>query len=215
MNYQDIINTLASDDYYIVKKNIYSLINDSFFIKRLISEPNPLVFDRFIKMVEYKIDTGLLHDKRNEFIRKVFDGINSDNCYIFFGLDRNDQRSDIIANRYLAEYIINYFFQDNYYNFMANYYQMINYLSKTNKNLVDKNNLNLYNQFVKLKDLSINDKIDFFQKHINDNNLKELFYDDMNLVRTDSFKALTDASLKLTQCILKFYHNNCLKNFPT
>ncbi len=199
MNYQDIINNLASDDYYKVKRVIYSLINDAVFIKQIISHPNPLVFDRFIKMVEYKMDTSLLHERRNNFIKKVFDGINSDNCYIFFGLDKNNPRSNVIANRYLAEYIINYFFQDNYYNFMTNFYQMISYLSMTDKNIVDKNNINLYDQFVKIKDLSMEEKIDFFKKYVNDSNLMELFYDDMDLVKNDSHKQLVEASLKLNR----------------
>ena len=190
----DVIKTLASNNYNVLKNDILNYVNDPLFIKKIIYINNPVVFDRFIKMVDYKMDTGKIWDKRNSFVRKIMTGLNIDNCYQFFELDK---KKEVLVNRYLIEYIIGYFFQDNYYNFMTNFYQMLSYIRYTDKSLVSKNNIELYNSFIKLKDLSFNDKIKFFNDHLSDGNIMEKFYDDINNVRVDSHKELVNHALKL------------------
>ena len=116
--YQSIINTLNSSDYYLVKKDINKLINDSTFIQEIIRIHNPIIFDRFIKMCEYKIDTTILYEERNKFIKKSLNSLTSDSVNNFFNSNL------VISNRYLIEYIVEYYFQDNYYNFLTNFYIM-------------------------------------------------------------------------------------------
>ena len=195
--YQSIINTLASDDYYLVKKNIYNLINDTNFIKEIIKVHNPIVFDRFIKMCEYKMDTSIIYEERNNFIKKTLFSLNKDSILDFFKLnDLDKSRADVIANRYLTEYIINYYFGDNYYNFLTNFYQLVGYLRNSEKTLIDKEHIKIYSKFIDLKDASFEDKIAFFKEYLN-SNLIAMFYDDMNIVREDSHKELVDSALKL------------------
>ena len=198
--YQDILNILASDDYYQIKKDIYKLINDNDFIKTITVVHNPIVFDRFIKMCEYKTDTSILYEERNKFIRKTILNLNKDNIYDFFELNSLDKsRQEIIANRYLIEYIVNYYFGDNYYNFMTNFYQMLSYLECSKKDLVNRENIMLYKEFVNLRHMSFIDKIGFFKLLLDDVNVKEKFYDDINMVREDSHKELVNRTLKLTK----------------
>ena len=198
--YQDIINTLLSDDYYKIKKNINELINNKDFIKKITNIHNPIVFDRFIKMCEYKVDTSILYDERNKFIRENISKLNNINIYEFFDINNLDkEHKEIIANRYLTEYIINYYFGDNYYNFMTNFYQMLTYLKRTKKDLVSKENIKLYKEFVDLNHMSFTDKIGFFNLLLDDINIMEMFYDDINKVREDSHKELVLRSLKLNR----------------
>lgn len=195
--YQDYIKILESDEYYKVKKDINSLINNDSFLKEIVKVRNPLAFDRFIKMSEYKMDTSELQEERNKFIKKTLLSLNKDDIYKFFNLENLDlSRQDVIANRYLIEYIISYYFGDNYYNFMVNLNQMVNYLDSVNKNLIDKENIKIYKEFVNLRYMSMEDKINFF-KLLLDLNLMEMFYDDINKAREDSHKELVNKTIKL------------------
>ena len=191
----EIFNLLKSDNYYKVKDNVSELVTNHEFIKRLIKEKSPFVFDRFIKMCEYKIDTSVLYDERKKYIKKTLNKINLDNCHDILGLTKFDM---ILVNRYIVEYIITYYFQDNYYNFMTNFYLMVNYLKYNDKKLVHPNNIELYQRFVNLRKLSIEEMIRFFNEYLNEN-IMEMFYDDMEIVRTDSHKELVNHSLKLSK----------------
>ena len=195
--YQEVINILKSDESYKLKSDIMKLIDDGEFLKKIIHIHNPIVFDRFIKMCEFKLDTSGIYELRNKFIKKSIWELNQDNIYSFFELDDlEESRKKIIANRYLIEYIIGYYFQDNFYNFITNFYLMTNYLSYSKKNLVDEEHIKIYKSFVDLKDISMEDKVRLFTKYLNDD-LMSMFYDDINIVREDSHKELVNSSLKL------------------
>ena len=181
--YDDVIKILSSDDYYKAKESVLKLSNNDDFINQMIITENPFVFDRFTKMLEYKVDTSKLYEERNTFIEKII-------------LHLNNKVN--ISDRWVTEYIIGYFFQDNYYNFMSNFFQMVHYLQHTNKRLVNLDNIHLYNEFRSLTTMSIEEKVALFKKFYQRNNLMELFYDDMHRVKEDSYRELVKASLKLT-----------------
>ena len=181
--YDDVIELLNSDDYYKAKESVLKLSNNDNFINQMITIENPFVFDRFTKMLEYKIDTSKLYEERNAFIEKII-------------LYLNNKVN--IPDRWVTEYIISYFFQDNYYNFMSNLFQMVHYLQHTGKKLVSLDNIHLYNEFRSLTTMSIKEKVELFKKFYQRKNLMELFYDDMNKVKEDSYQELVNASLKLT-----------------
>ena len=196
MDYQNIINMLKSDDYYKVKDNIKSLINNLGFIEKITRINNPIVFDRFIKMCEYKMDTAVICEERNKYVKKVLLNLKEEDLCNYFDLEEEKRK---VADRYLIEYIVFYYFGDNYYNFMTNFYQMLNYLRHTNKDLIDKENISIYQEFVNLRNMSFKDKIGFFKLFLNDNHLMEMFYDDITKLREESHKELVDKSLKLNQ----------------
>ena len=207
---QNIIQILSTDDYHVVKKNIDKLINNSSFLQEIVKVHSPLVFDRFIKMCEYKMDTSVLYESRKKFIKKTLFNLNKDNIYDFFELNNYDKsRQDIIANRYLSEYIVYYYFGDNYYNFMTNLYQMLTYVKYNNNDLISKENIALYEEFVELRKMSKTDMISFF-KILLDNDIMSMFYDDINIVRETSHKALVDESLRLNHN-LEIYQSDISK----
>ena len=196
INEDEIIILLESKEYYQVKNYINELIHNNHFINRIIKVANPFVFDRFIKMCEYKIDTQELYERRNKLIEKII-------------LNLNDE--DNIPNKWITEYITSYFFQDNYYNFMANYYQMNNYQLQTNKRLISSNNIKIYNKFKELDNASLQEKVNLFKEYYN-SNIMELFYDDMNTLKSDSHKELVDAVIGLNHNSL-IYKKELSKKF--
>ena len=103
--------------------------------------------------------------------------------------ESNDFEASInyISNRWLTEYISYYFFQDNYYNFLANFYEMVSYLSKEKINLIDRHHIDLYNEFRGLNTMSFKDKLDLFKKHVNED-YTEIFYDDMRKTKDNSYQ---------------------------
>lgn len=195
-DYSKVIDILNSDDCYMVKNHINELINDQGFIDRIIIEKNPFVFDRFMKMCEYKIDTSVIYERRDKYIYKLINKLTGDNYHEILGLKNTS--TDKVVKRFLTEYIVNYYFHDNYYNVMSNFFQMIKYLRSTGKKLVSKDHINLYNEFVRLLDLPMEEQIKLFYNHSTDN-IIEMFYDDMTTVKEDSHKELVDKTIKLTK----------------
>ena len=177
--FDNIIDILSSDDYYKAKKLINNLDNRDLFIKKIISISNPYVFDRFCKMFEYDMDTSSYYQERNKMIKNML---------------LNNKES--LPNNWVTEYIISYFLEDNYYNFMVNFYQMVNYLSHIKMDLVSIKNIKLYQELCDIKKESLTSKIEFFKKHMHDN-IKEMFYDDIRKVKNDCYKELVNKSIKL------------------
>ena len=180
-DYHDILDILVSNDYYKIKNDINNLINDSVFLKLITTFDNPFVFDRFIKMIQYKMDTTELYEKRNEYLKK------------------NILNNSELPNRWLTEYIISYFFQDNFYNFMTNLFQMTRYISITKRNLINNSDLQLYNEFVDLNKMSANEKINLFKKYYQRKDIMEMFYDDVSIIREDSHRELVNNTIKLNK----------------
>ncbi len=217
--YDSIFHLLSSSDYYKLDNQALILVNNKDFMKCMIKVPNPWLFDRFIKMLEYKTDTSLLHEERKKYLKKVIfsssnnkkleylKNVNVNNFHRFlFTFDeisylehsKNNFNYALnkISNRWLIEYIISYFFQDNYYNFMTNLFQMINYLKTHDRDLINHEHIKMYNGFVDIKNASFQDKIGVFKLYLNDN-LLESFYDDISVLKNDAHHDLVEHVTKL------------------
>ena len=227
--YEGIIEILSSNDYYKAKKLINILNDYENFIKTMIPIANPYIFDRFCKMLEYQMDTDLYYETRNRFLKKVilnqkddkildyFKDINNDNYTNYLLLENEiktieqshtiNNQIELISNRWLTEYIVSYFFRDNYYNFMVNLFQMVNYLSRTKKIQIDNEHIKLYSEFRELNKKTFMEKIEFFKKHLS-NNYMEMFYDDMRIVKNSSYQELVDSSIKLNHDSSIYYIDN-------
>ncbi len=202
-------------------RRLLDSINLNNYIDNIISIDNPYMYDRLIKYMEFKYDTAEFNEKRNKYIEKrILDAYDDGILKIFLGINKNNYQDSIlftdaekkylsqnidkisellknISNRWIDEYIVYYFFQDNYYNFLVNLSQMSEYAKKFN-NLVDLNNLKLYNEFNNISNLTVKEKIVLFKKYYN-KNLMEMFYDDMRKTKDYSYERLVNASLKLNK----------------
>ena len=157
-------------------KNIH--FND--YLKDIVNIDNPYLFDRIMKYLEYKEDTSKFYELRKKYIEQVI-------------LNKKD-----IQERWLNEYIIEYFFEDNYVNFLINLLQMVNYQRSSKKDLIKLSNMELYNKFNNIGKISSEEKIQLFKEN-KDRNLKEMFYDDMRIVKDDAYQTMVDHSIKLNK----------------
>lgn len=179
-DYSDILEALASSDYYKAKKKCNLLVNNKDFLKIIVKINDPFVFDRFIKMIEYKVDTRKLYEDRNNYIKE---------CIL-------NNTAKLLPSKWLNEYIITYYFQDNYYNYMVNLFEMVSYLSRVKKIIIDNSHINIYSEFRGLNNMSYDEKIDLFEKYL-DVDLLSMFYDDMRKTKDDSYKELVNNSIRL------------------
>ena len=231
--YNEIINMLASRDYHNVSNILDNIDDKDNLIEKIIYIDNPHIYDRFSKMLEYKYDTLKLNEIRNKYIKRIVLNQNSDrklsyfnnidtsnyNNYLFTSdelyliKNSNDFDSTInkISNRWLSEYIINYFYNDNYYNYMINLYQMVSFIGSTKLSLLNRNHIDIYNEFRGLNNISFKDKIALFKKY-DGMDLSSMFYDDMSRTRDESHRMLVDSSLKLNHesCI---YYKEISRNY--
>lgn len=181
MSFQKIIDIFSN------AKSIFNLsledrkrlekINFKNFITDIVKIDNPYIFDLIMKYLEYKEDVSEYFELRKEFIEKKI----LNNSYL---------------DKWLDEYIITYFYEDNYYNFVINLLQMVSFQKSYKKDLVKLDNIELYNKFSNIAMLSKEDKIKLFKENKNIN-LKEMFYDDMRIVKDSAYKEMVDKSLKL------------------
>ena len=231
--YEGIIEVLASSDYYKAKKLINILGDKESFVDVMIPISNPFIYDRFTKMYEFEMYTTFYNKARNKVIRRTllnqtddnkldyFKDINSYN-YCDYLLTSEEEKSientkdinsqiEIISNRWLTEYIVYYFFQDSYYNFMTNLFQMVSYLGRVNKKLVERSHIDLYNEFRGLNNVSFKEKIEFFKKHM-DKDYTSMFYDDMRKTKDDSYQELVNSSIKLNHDS-KIYYKDISQKF--
>ena len=184
MDFKEIIDIFSN------AKSIFNLsledkkrldnINFKLYIDNIIKIDNPFIFDLIMKYLEYKEDTGEYYELRNKYLKKII--LNKSN----------------IQDKWLNEYIIEYFFEDNYYNFTINLLQMVSFQNRLQKELVSLKNIELYNKFSNINKLSYIEKLRLFNDNKN-NNLKEMFYDDMRIIKDTAYKKMVDNSLKLNK----------------
>ena len=223
MNYIYLLKILSDEIDYSGKEYI-DTINFNYYTELISKIKNPFMYDKLIKYLEYKYDTSRFNEERNKYIKKIllnqkndnildlFINVNIDNFdkillfteeeKSFFNRNKNNFEKCLrhISNRWLTDYIVYYFFQDNYYNFTINLYQMVSYQYKINKDLIDLSHIKIYNEFNKINDLSLSSKIDLFKKYCNNGiNLMDLFYDDMRIIKNHAYKSMTSNSLKINK----------------
>ena len=219
MEFEKLLNILSTDTLY-KEPDFLKSFNYNNHIKEISSISNPLIYDKLMKYLEFKEDTNKFNEERNIYLKKLLFNQKDDNILDLFSkinisnyhnsilftsreisyLEREENNInkafEWISNRWMNNYLANYFFQDNFYNFITNFLQMTNYLRFSKKNLVKVENLKIYNEFLKVGDLSFKEKLDYFKKNYQRTDLMELFYDDMRKVKDDCYKELVNSSLK-------------------
>ncbi len=216
MEYEKLLRELGQR-YCTVQSN---QIDIKKYWQKIIRIENSHIYDKIMKIFEFKDDVSKYNEERNKIIRniifqqknpEILDSlatVTPDNYMDFLFTEeetdyikrsigsRFDECIKNISNRWLLDYIIYYFFQDSYYNFICNLFQMTRYLRDINVELVDIKHLNLYNKFCDLSKLSFIERINFFKENCDKLGVMEMFYDDMRKVKDHSYQQLVNSSLK-------------------
>ncbi len=181
-----IINFFSSvgSIFNIDKDNSEKLAQIDFhkYLTKISKIDNPNLYDHIIKYLEYKDDVSIFDEERKKYIEKKM--LNADN----------------IKDEWYTEYIIQYFFGDNYYNFIINVFNMLSYYRSINGNFISLENLKIYERFNNISKLTLNEKRELFREYYRkSNSIKEMFYDDMRKVKDRCYKRLVDRALKLNK----------------
>ncbi len=223
MDYTYLLKILSSELEYKEKEYLNS-INFNYYTELISKIKNPSMYDRLIKYLEFKYDTSKFNEERNKYIKNLLfnqknnsiidllTSINVDNfdkillftdeeiSYLKRNKNNFKKCLEHISDRWLTDYITYYFFQDNFYNFSVNLYQLVSYQYKIKSDLIDLSHIKMYNEFNNINNLSLLDKINLFKKYYNKNiNLMHLFYDDMRIVKDHAYKNMVSNSLKINK----------------
>lgn len=121
--------------------------------------------------------------------------IDEDKCYF-----RN--KNEVIrylsrkTNYKLSEIIIDYLFEDTIYNVFLNINEMLRYNEKYK--ILDEETIVFYKMILDIDDLSLDEKIVFFNKY-KDNNINYKFYNDLRILKNDSYKHINEDIKKVSE----------------
>ena len=182
-NFNDILKIISNFDYTSEdEKNIRSFfksnVHNNIIINKLSHLKNPYIYIALIHLIENDVDVSIIEEKRVAYIKKVL------NNSVNLSLD------------WVKEYIIYYFFKDNYYNFLVNYNNMLIYMKYIGKILIPLNHVYFYNQCINLNKMDLDNQLKLFNQYA-DNNISEMFYDDMRIVKNHSYNDLVSNTLNL------------------
>lgn len=223
----DILDLMSTRDVIYEKEKIQKFFINHYsnsLINEIIKTKSPIIYERFTNLMQYKIDVSEIDEKRNYFIKNTifnsidndkeiftfFNNINEENYkeLLFTDIEKEDIRIGIknnkldvvlknIANTWLNEYIIYYFFHENYYNFLVNLQGMLHYIRNVKLDLISNEHIKFYNDCHCLYKLSFKDKIEFFKNNYSKKDIESMFYDDMRIVKNHSYQNLVNSLLKI------------------
>lgn len=93
----------------------------------------------------------------------------------------------------ISDYIIDYHFEENYYNIMLDMNELLQYYYDGNI-VIDREHLELYEQIINLDYMPINERINLHNK-LKNYNMMAMFYDDMRMARDMVAESIKEYSL--------------------
>lgn len=132
----------------------------------------------------------------NEFLKKE-DGIELE--FNFWNLSQEEKMNYLhkISNSNLSNYIIDYHFEENFYNIMYDLRELLDFYFSGNINIPEER-LSLYEMIAHIDELLLEDKISLHE-NLKKYNMMELFYDDMAFARKIVHEAIKDYSLTMSE----------------
>ena len=149
----------------------------------------------------YKEEYSLLSSAKNLRYLKLYDSIDK----IFSEGNYDDVYAYLrkLSNRHLSNYIIDYHFEDCYYNVLIDIKELLRFQKNGHINL-DPEHTKLYEEILNIDNLSINEKKSLHES-LKNYNVKEMFYDDMSFARRIVTEAIKEESINHET--LKQYRN--------
>lgn len=130
---------------------------------------------------------------KNGSLESILDTLAFNVRYFYNPNNNFHERTSIEKSRtYCLDLIANYFFDDYYENVLIDINEVLKYVHSTNNKKIKKDHLDFYKEFVVLHNLELDEQIEFFNlhKHLE---FVELFYDDIRLLKDESYKSLVDS----------------------
>lgn len=204
------IRTIINDAEYSTD---FSLVNNSIKLKeeQLINNYNKLgmlspfkeIYEIFkdLKIEENKRKQGLdnnYYEKRRECIRIInkfhfINFTNLNNIYDTNGIEGIYDHFKRLSENSLSNYIIDYLFEENYYNIMIDIRELLNFYYRGNI-AIPKERIEIYDRISNIDLLTVEEKQELF-KYLKKFNMIEIFYDDMRMARYIVGEAIKEYSL--------------------
>ena len=93
--------------------------------------------------------------------------------------------------------LIDTYFKDIAYNFLANLQVMLSYLTSIDESIIKKDNLILYEQIMNFYNLDLDDRLKFIDSFKSNINYAKMFYEDYRKCRDHSYNLMNESILKL------------------
>lgn len=219
--YNDIfvIRQLINDASYVMDINDLNEYIKSKEMKCIKSSGNNLFMEPFNSIYNYFYKFDIAHDDDKYDIQKEFyNFVNNNNLFDIYsnirfiyrdnGIDGVYNYLRILNNRYISNYIIDYYFEDIYHNVILNMNELLRFYFDGNIN-IPMDRLSIYERISNIDSLSMDEKIDLCNE-LDDINVMELFYDDMLKAREIVANSIKDSSITLDT--ISSYKNTDLSN---
>lgn len=161
-------------------------------------------FKRY-KIEELKLKKDQVKDEedyfnsRRAYIRNISkSGIedireNMENRYTENGIEAVEEYLCRLSENKLSNYIIDYLFEENYYNIMLDLRELLDFYYQGNI-AIPSERIEIYDRISNIDDLPIEEKVELY-KYLKNFNMVETFYDDMRMARYIVGEAIKEYSL--------------------
>ena len=139
----------------------------------------------------YELHHKLMEMTDTRLFRKIYTEINLK--YRVGGIKAVYDYLQELSNRELSNYIIDYHFEDIYYNVMLDLRELLKFYYDGNI-VLPEDRVELYTNILNIDYLSIEEKKNLHRR-LRDINIKEMFYDDMKMARYVVSEAIKESSL--------------------
>lgn len=116
----------------------------------------------------------------------------------YFDIHFNKKDSYATAETLYLDLISEYFFDDYYQNAFLDARQIIKYVGLTNNEKIPQERLDFYENFINLKEQTNEERLEFFNT-FKGLNMIEQFYDDIRILKDESYKSLVDSCTQFTK----------------
>ena len=192
---------LISDTYYCGDPSIlnkYAKVKEEeLILSDNYVEPYKSIIDMILKLYNLDVNSDQFYNIIIELNKRAFMFGNKYLEFRTFLINRQFDKAIMLVNKLVNEeksdYIIDYHFEENYYNIMYDLRELLDFYYAGNIS-IPEDRLYLYQQIANIDNLSGQKKVELHKK-LKNYNMMEVFYDDMAFARKKVRKALKDYAM--------------------
>ena len=192
---------LISDTYYCGDPSVlnkYAKVKEEeLILSDNYVEPYKSIIDMILKLYNLDANSNQFYNIIIELNKRAFMFGNKYLEFRTFLINRQFDKAIMLVNKLVNEeksdYIIDYHFEENYYNIMYDLRELLDFYYAGNIS-IPEDRLYLYQQIANIDNLSGQEKVELHKK-LKNYNMMEVFYDDMAFARKKVRKALKDYAM--------------------